>query len=285
MRRTTMLKVEHLTKNRGKFALEDINFQLEPGYIMGLIGPNGSGKSTLIQLLMNLIKEDSGTIKIFGKDHRKFEKEIKQDIGFVYDKCYYPMALTIMETAHFLAPYYKRWDWGEFQRLMEIMELSPNDKLDQLSKGNLTKAMIIFACCHHAKLIVMDEPTAGLDPIVRRELLQVFQEILGDGEASLLYSTHITTDLDKIADYISFVMNGKLIFSQSQETLKENHKLLHLKGSELGALEGLDLVGFERNDQGITALVRGEIREGLGTCEQPNLEDMMYYYKKGDLHD
>ncbi len=276
-----MLKVKNLTKTRGKFTLQDITFDLEPGYIMGLIGPNGSGKSTLIELLMNLIKEDSGSIEIFGKDHREYEQEVKQHIGFVYDRSYYNPSMTIMETGRFLAPYYKNWDWAEFQRLLEIMELDGKEKLGELSKGNLTKAMIVFACCHHAKFILMDEPTSGLDPIVRRELVQLFQDILADGETSLLYSTHITSDLEKVADYITFINEGKLVFSDTQEVIKEEHKLIRVGGEQGEILNALDVVGYERNGHGIEALVRGDVPEQVAVVETPTLEDLMYFYKIG----
>src|SRR3712207_6287181 len=168
---------------------------------MGLIGVNGSGKSTTIKLIMNLLKKDSGEIKIFEKDNVTYEKEIKQRIGFVYNENYYYDNLTINEAKKILSPFYKNWDDKIFNNYINQFNLNPNKQIKQLSKGMKIKFSLAMALSHNADLILMDEPTAGIDPVFRREILDILNNFIQNENKSVFFSTHITTDLEKVADY------------------------------------------------------------------------------------
>jgi ABC-2 type transport system ATP-binding protein len=204
-----VLEVTNLKKKFKDFTLKNINFTLEKGYIMGFIGPNGAGKSTTIKLIMNLLKKDDGEIKIFGLDNIKYEKEVKNRIGFVFDENYYYEELTVMEMKSVIAPFYKNWNDSIFNKYIKEFSLPPKTKIKELSKGMKMKLSIAVALSHDAELLIMDEPTSGLDPIIRSELLDILTFLIQDENKSVFFSTHITSDLDKIADYITFINNGK----------------------------------------------------------------------------
>lgn len=221
-----MLEVNNLTKNFGDFALDNVSFKLEPGYIMGFIGPNGSGKSTTIKLIMNLLRKDSGEIKIFGKDYIEFEKEIKDRIGFVYDESCFYEDLTIKQMKNIIAPFYKNWDDYFFNGYMKDFDLDPNQKIKKLSKGMKMKFSLALALSHNADLIIMDEPTSGLDPVFRREILDILYDVIQDESKFIFFSTHITTDLEKIADYITFINKGKMVFSKSMDEILETYAMV-----------------------------------------------------------
>lgn len=279
-----MLKIENVSKRRGLFELKDISFSLPTGYIMGLIGQNGAGKTTLIHLIMNLIKKDGGRIEIFGLDHEKNEKEIKENIGFVYDEnCFYDY-LKIRDMSKILSGFYKNWDWKIYRELLDKMELKEEEKIKNLSKGMKMKYAIVTALCHHAKLILMDEPTAGLDPVVRREVLHIFQEYLEKEESSIIFSTHLTSDLDKIADYLTFLKGGRLIFSKTREEVGDEFVLV--KGTAETFSDRIKQLskGYEGNSTGFTALMEKKEWNVLSTeqflIEKPSVEDMMYYYDR-----
>lgn len=279
-----MLKIENVSKRRGLFELKDISFSLPTGYIMGLIGQNGAGKTTLIHLIMNLIRKDGGRIEIFGLDHEKNEKEIKENIGFVYDEnCFYDY-LKIRDMSKILSGFYKNWDWKIYRELLDKMELKEDEKIKNLSKGMKMKYAIVTALCHHAKLILMDEPTAGLDPVVRREVLHIFQEYLEKEESSIIFSTHLTSDLDKIADYLTFLKGGRLIFSKTREEVGDEFVLV--KGASETFSDRIKQLskGYEGNSTGFTALMEKKEWNVLSTeqflIEKPSVEDMMYYYDR-----
>ena len=234
-----ILEVNELRKEFKDFTLDNISFNLEPGYIMGFIGPNGAGKSTTIKLIMNLLKKNSGEIKVFGKDHIKYEKEIKDRIGFVYDQNYYYEDLTINQMKSIVASFYSRWDDAQFNYYLKEFNLNPKSKIKTLSKGMKMKFSLAVALSHHADLIIMDEPTSGLDPVFRREVLDILYDIIQDENKSIFFSTHITTDLEKIADYITFINNGKIVFSKSKDEIMESYAIVK------GGLELLD--GDTRN--------------------------------------
>ncbi|NLW39932.1 MAG: ABC transporter ATP-binding protein [Tissierellia bacterium] len=281
-----ILEVNQLKKEFKDFKLDSISFKLEPGYIMGFIGPNGAGKSTTIKLIMNLLKKDGGEIKVFGKDHIKHEKEIKDRIGFVYDQNYYYEDLTINQMRNIVASFYSKWDDKQFNHYMSQFNLNPKSKIRTLSRGMKMKFSLAIALSHHADLIIMDEPTSGLDPVFRREILDILYDIIQDENKSIFFSTHITTDLEKIADYITFINDGKIVFSQSKDKILESYaivkggpellddstrkKFLGLRETKFG-FEGLtdDLDLFKRNF-GDRVLI-----------ERASLEDIMVYSVRG----
>lgn len=284
-----ILEVKGLRKNFKSFALKDISFSLPKGYIMGFIGPNGAGKSTTIKLIMNLLKKDGGQIKVFGKDNIQYEKEIKNHIGFVYDENHFYEELTLREMKNIIAPFYKTWDDKIFNNYIKMFQLPLNKKVKELSKGMKMKFSLAIALSHNAKLLIMDEPTSGLDPIFRSELLEILQDIIQDGEKSVFFSTHITSDLEKIADYITFIHEGQIVLSTTKDDILDNYCIV--KG-------GLDLlnkdtkkafVGIRENNYGFEGLI--DSREKAQSLfkdnvviEKPSLEDIMVYIVRGNQY-
>lgn len=264
------------------FALKDVSFKVKKGFITGFIGPNGSGKTTTIKLMLNLLQPDSGAIKVLGNDYASHMKEIKQRIGFVYADHHLYEHLTIEKMKRVVAPFYTNWDDQVFAYYIDRLKLPWKRKIGHLSKGMGTKLSIAIALSHHADLIVLDEPTSGLDPVSRREILDMLAEVIQDEEKTVFFSTHITTDLEQIADYITFINNGKIVFSEDKETIMEQHYIVR------GAKELLDRdirtlflqvretsVGFE----GLTnqaEIVRRLMGEHV-VMETASLEDIMVY--------
>ncbi|ENQ3104299.1 ABC-2 type transport system ATP-binding protein [Bacillus sp. 491mf] len=281
-----MLELKNVCKDYQGFSVRNVNFTLPRGYIMGFIGPNGSGKSTTIKMIMNLVKRNSGEIHIFGKDNQKYEKEVKQNIGFVYDENHYYEDLTCEQMKRIIAPLYKKWDEEQYESYMERLQVPKNKKIKQLSKGMKMKYAIAMALSHHAELIIMDEPTAGLDPVVRSELLDILQEVVMEEEISVLFSTHITTDLERIADYITFINEGEIVFTGEKDELLENYIIV--KGSnDLLDEEGKELFsGLRKNKYGFEGLARDKqaVVEWFGqevVLEKPTFDDIIVYTAKG----
>ncbi|MCY8034367.1 ABC transporter ATP-binding protein [Bacillus sonorensis] len=277
-----ILEIKNVSKNFKDFSLKNINFSLEKGYIMGFIGPNGAGKSTTIKLIMNLIKKDQGEINIFGLDHERHNLAIKQRIGFVYDENHFYEELTVSEMKGIISPFYARWDEAAFQQYAKDFRLPLKKQIKHMSKGMKMKFSLAIALSHHADLLIMDEPTSGLDPLVRSELLDVLQTLLEDENKSIFFSTHITSDLEKVADYITLINNGQLVLSKTKDKLLEeycivkgSHDTLHAGG------EGI-LIGLKKNRFGFEGLSRHkrEVVQQFGDSvmiEKPTLEDIMVF--------
>ena len=286
-----ILEIKDLSKQYKHFSLKEINFSLDKGYIMGFIGPNGSGKSTTIKLIMNLIKKDSGEIKVFGLDHEKDSLAIKDRIGFVYDENHFYEELTVKEMKNIVRPFYRKWDEDMFNEYREKFDLPLNKKIKHLSKGMKMKFSLLIALSHHAELLIMDEPTSGLDPLIRSELLDVLQTLIQDENKSVFFSTHITTDLEKVADYITFIHDGKIIFSKTKDELLEKFTVVKGRKELLNECDAKQyFIGMKYNDFGFEALTgnRREIAMEFGDSvmfEKPTLEDIMIFFaKKGEKH-
>lgn len=269
-------------KNVSKLTrLYNINFTLEKGYIMGLVGPNGAGKTSTIKLIMNLLNKQEGEIKIFGMDNVKDEVEIKQRIGFVYDENIYPTGLNLDQIAKSIAPFYNNWDQNLFLEYLERFDLDRYSILKNLSKGMKTKFAIAMALSHRPELIIMDEPSSGLDPIFRRELLEILQEIIQDGNSSVLFSTHITSDLEKVADYITFMHKGKVIMTDSYFNITKKYRLVKATKEIIEGHKD-DMLGFKIAQYGSEGLTEKweELKDKYGEeiiVEKASIEEMLYY--------
>ncbi|MBU7006449.1 ABC transporter ATP-binding protein [Phosphitispora fastidiosa] len=284
-----ILEIRNLKKDFGDFALKDISFSLEKGYIMGFIGPNGAGKSTTIKLIMNLIRRDAGEIEVFGLDNREHELTVKERIGFVYDESHYYEELTINEMKRIIARFYKQWDDSIFNKYLREFGLQPDKKIKNLSKGMKMKFSLAAAISHNAELIIMDEPTSGLDPIFRNEILDILRDLLQDENKGVLFSTHITTDLDKAADYITFIHNGELVLTGSKESIIEKYGVVKGGQELLDRDTRKEFLGMRETGFGFEALTGNveRVRKLFGgsvIIERPSLEDIMLYTVRGSAN-
>lgn len=281
-----VIELHNVNKTFNGFKLKDFSISVKKGYVTGFIGGNGAGKSTTIKLIMNLLQQDSGSISIFGMDYKKHEKEIKQRIGFVFDDNVFYENLNLKDMKKIIQPAYKNWDEAAFQSYINQFELPLNKKIKTFSKGMKMKASLAIALAHHAELIIMDEPTSGLDPIFRRELLNTLHDLMQDGDKTIFFSTHITTDLDRIADYITFIQNGEHVFTKEFYKIEEEYAIVK------GTLDLLDreteqeFIAIRKTNIGFEALTacKNRVENLFGDTvilEKPTLEEIMYYSKKG----
>jgi ABC-2 type transport system ATP-binding protein len=248
------IRVTDLRKRYPDFVLDDVSFSLPRGYVMGLVGPNGAGKTTIVKLIMNLIRPDGGTIELFGLDHRLHEEEVKARIGWVYDVPPFYGDVSLRDTKRAVALFYPRWNESLFQELVAQFQLPLGKKVKTLSNGMRTKFALALALSHDAELLILDEPTTGLDPVFRRELLHGLSDLLQDEKKSILFSTHITTDLERIADYVTFLRDGRVIMSASREELRENWGVVRGGEEVLDAMDPAIRHGLRRHAHGVDVL-------------------------------
>ncbi len=283
------IELRNLSKTYPLFKLDQITLDVKQGYITGLIGPNGAGKSTLINLITGLIHPDSGSIKTLGKEMPAQEVNVKERIGIVSDECFYYEHLTIREMKSMIAPFYKKWDEKQFNNYLEQFELSPKKKIEELSKGMKIKFSLAIALSHDAELLIMDEPTSGLDPVFRRELLDLLADMIQDETRSIIFSTHITTDLERIADYITFINKGKIVFNEAKDDVLERYTIVKGDMKLLDADTRGQFVGIRETAVGFEGLAdnKAEAERLFGNyalLHRPSLEDLIYFTAKGEKH-
>lgn len=286
MTNENVIELTNVSKAFQNFALKDLSLSVKKGFVTGFIGANGMGKSTTIKLIMNLLKPDRGNIKVFGLNYKQHEKEIKERIGFVFDQNVFYESVTLEELNNILKPAYKRWNDEVFYHYVDQFELPLKKKLKTFSKGMLMKTSLTVALSHDAQLIIMDEPTSGLDPIFRRELLDMLHDLMEDENKTIFFSTHITTDLDRIADYIIFIHDGEIVFTKEFYQIEEEFALVKGETNLLDRDTEKEFVGIKRNEFGFEALTANKKRTELifGNSiiyEKPTLEDIMFFTKKG----
>jgi len=278
-----LLEISHLDKQIGTLHLQDISFTLEPGYIFGLIGRNGSGKTSLIRTLLNLYHKDSGTIVVNDYPMDSMEHEAKDQIGFVLDEFIFEEKLSISANGRYFGSTYSKYDHSLFLQFCERFNLDPKQKTGRLSKGQKTRFQLAFALSHQAKLFIMDEPAAGLDPLFRRELTGYMQELVEDGTRSVLFSTHLTADLDQIGDYIALIDKGRFCFCMDKESLRERFVLLEGTEEQIRSLHSPKILAAVHEQYVSTALAEypePSMTEGLAvSC--PTLAELLFYLRKG----
>lgn len=250
-----LLELKGVSKSFSGFVLNNISFDLPKGYIMGLIGPNGAGKTTTIQLILNMLEKDNGEILVFGNDNVKSENLIKQDVGVVFDSIAYVDSWTVKDTEKAVSIFYNDWNHEVFKEMITRFDLPSIKKVNELSRGMQMKLMLACAFSHNAKLLILDEPTSGLDSVTRNELLEILQDYIRDGERSVLFSTHITTDLERIADYITFINQGELFFTGSMEDLLGSYRLIKGRPQDLTTLIEKNIIGLRKTDIGFEGLI------------------------------
>lgn len=280
-----ILELNHVSKAYNDFALNDLCFSLKRGFIMGFIGPNGAGKSTTISCMMDLVHINSGEIKMFGINFQEHMKELKERIGFAYDQDVFFEDLTVEKNKQIISSFYKQWDDDMFYQYIKMFEVPLKKSIKSLSKGTKMKFALAVALSHHAELIIMDEPTSGLDPVFRKELLDILLDIIQDENKAIFFSTHITTDLEQVADYITFILDGKIILSEETEILLENFVLVKGPKYLKDQIEQLPPIMMKETSLGFEAFLKRDRLNQLETItelmmERPSLEDIMYYLVK-----
>lgn len=281
----TILELNHVNKNYKDFSLQDISFSLKKGFIMGFIGPNGSGKSTTIRCMMDLTHIDSGEINLFGMNLHKNMKKLKQKVGFVYDQDVFFEELTVEKNKRIVAAFYEEWDDALFYQYIKKFQVPLKKQVKSLSKGTKMKFSLAVALSHHAELIIMDEPTSGLDPVFRKELLDILLEVIQDENKAIFFSTHITTDLEQVADYITFILDGKIILSEETEELLDEFVLVKGPKNEKQNVEKLDPILIKETSLGFDGLLKRDMLNRINSemqvnIDRPSLEDIMYYLVK-----
>lgn len=284
-----ILEVNGLVKRYLAFSLDSVSFSLPEGCVTGFIGANGAGKTTTIRSILNLAHKDAGTIKIFGLDAEEHEKEIKDRIGIIMDGSYFYNDLSMRDMKSIIAPAYSKWSDADYQSYMDKFDLDPKQKISTLSSGMRMKYALVLALSHQAELLIMDEPTSGLDPLVRSQFLEIIKEYMKNGGKGVFFSTHITSDLDKIADMLILINGGKIIFQRNKDdlldtfrTVKGNTAALNDQNKKL--IRGLRVSAF--GFTGITDQVP-EIKKEMPDVllEKATIEDIMLAYIGGDNSD
>ena len=252
-----ILELQQICKSfpKSNFILDKLSFSLPYGSILGFVGENGAGKTTTIGCILNTVRKDSGMVKLFGKEMRDTDTDIREKIGVVYDGDNFPGFWSAKQLSQVMEGIYTKWDNALFQKYLEDFHLPVKQKIKNYSRGMTMKLAIAVALSHHPQLLILDEATSGLDPIMRDEMLDVFLEFVQEESHSILLSSHITSDLEKIADYITFIHNEKLIMTVSKNDLVYNYAVMRCKESQFLALDPGDIIAFRKRDFQIDVLV------------------------------
>jgi len=277
----SLLTVEGLHKHYPAFHLDDVSFTLEPGYIIGFIGANGAGKTTTLKCILNLVQKDAGKVAVLGRDFTQNEMSLKQEIGYMFGGVDYYAKTRISKITDVARRFYANWDDELYRGFMKRFSLDEDKKVAELSSGMRIKYSLTLALSHRARLLLLDEPTSGLDPVARDDLLELFQELIEDGERSILFSTHITSDLEKCADYITYIQNGRIIESRTKDDLIAAYRLVKGTQDQLPGVAGR-LIAQKTHAFGFTGLMKTEnlTKDSGLTVEAPTLEEIMIYHAK-----
>ncbi|MEC0901124.1 MULTISPECIES: ABC transporter ATP-binding protein [Bacillus] len=283
-----VLEVNKLNKSYGNFSLKDVTFSLKKDCITGFIGTNGSGKTTTIKAILGLILKDSGNIRFSGKDMDKNERKSKNKIGIVLDEGYFYDELTLKEMKNVIAPSYTDWDEAVFLSYIKQFNLNLRQKISTLSKGMRMKFAVALALSHHADLLIMDEPTSGLDPLVRNELMNILLDFMKEPGKSVFFSTHITSDLDKIADIIILINNGEIVVNEEKDILVETHALVKGDNRLINEQTKSLFLNLHQSQYGFEGIThkKDDVHRLMPDVlmERPTIEDIMLSYIGGNNH-
>lgn len=286
-RMKTALSIENLSKQYPGFLLDHISFQVPEGSIMGLIGENGAGKSTTIKLILNMIHRDSGNITLFGQEMEENERGMKDQLGVVFSELNMPDTFDGKIVNRIMKGIYSGWEEGTFFEKLDSFGLDRDSKLKGYSRGMRVKLAIAIALSHQARLLIMDEPTSGLDPVIRAEILNLLLDFIQDEQHSILISSHIVGDLERIADYITFIHKGNILLSEEKDQLLEKYQILKGPREIFTQFRPESLIGYRENLFGAEAMIEtGELGRRIGNqpgvvVEPARIEDIMLYHVKG----
>ncbi len=276
------LEIKDLCKSYNDFTLDHINITLPSGCIMGLIGENGAGKSTTIKLILDMISRDGGSITILGKDNKKDLRLTKEDIGVVLDDVGFSECLTAKQVGNIMKYTFKNWDSAVFKEYLNKLSIPENKKFKDFSRGMKMKLGIAVALSHNAKLLILDEATSGLDPVVRDKVIDIFSEFTRDESHAVLISSHIVSDLEKICDYIAFLHKGRLLLCEEKDILKERYGIIHCTAGELKNIQPKAIMGKKESPYGIQAIVeRSCIPRGM-SIRPADIEQLFIFMVKED---
>lgn len=279
----TSINIQGICKYYNAFALQDVSLKLPNGGIMGLVGENGAGKTTLIKLMMGAIKPDAGSIQILGQDNQQPDfVQLKQNIGVVLDEAYFPAMLTVKQVNKIMRHTYIKWDEKFFEQLMNRFALPQDKKFSDFSRGMKMKLAIAVAIAHHPRLLVLDEATSGLDPMVREEILDIFMDFTREEDHSILLSSHIVSDLEKICDYVAFLHHGRLQFCEEKDRLLEEYALIKLSEEAFADLPEEAVLSKRTSAYGVEALVYKQQIADIFITEHTSLEDIILFMAKGE---
>lgn len=281
------IEIKKLKKSyNGGFSLDNINLDIPSGSIVGLIGENGAGKTTLIKSILGILKIDDGSVSIFGKDMSSFEDEIKDDIGVVLDDMFMPEVLLVSDLDSIFKGVYETWDSNLFFGYLSKFKLEKSSKIKTLSKGMRKKLEIACALAHKPKLLILDEPTSGLDPIVRNEVLDIFLSFIKDDEHTILLSTHITSDLEHIADNIIFLNEGTILLNDTRDNIIDNYAILKCDKDYFSKIDDKDIISYKMNKYDCEVLVNNirNVKKKYKECvvDKVTIEELMIMMIKGD---
>ena len=283
---TNCIEIKGLSKSYGDFALKNINLTLPGGSILGLIGENGAGKTTTIKCILNLIHRDAGEITLLGYDNVWEERLAKQDIGLVLDECFFSDTLRPLDLDKILAPAYREWDRKLFRSYLEKFGLPEKKLIKEFSRGMKMKLSLSAALAHRPKLLILDEATAGLDPVVRDEILDEFLGFIQDEDHAILMSSHITSDLEKVADYIAYIHQGQVVLSDAKDNILDSYGRVGCTAAQLENIDPRDVLHTRRGAFGAEALVADRVafsrKYPMLLVERTTLEDIMLFVGKGE---
>lgn len=276
-----IIEIRGLTKSYPGFHLGPLDLNIPEGAIVGFIGENGAGKSTTIKLILDLIHAESGEVKIFGKQMKQDPVGIRNQLGVVFDSLHLPWELTIKQIGKVCAKMYKNWDEEAYPSMIRAFNLEPGKKVKELSRGMKMKLSLTIALSHKARCLLLDEVTSGLDPVVREEILDILLDFIQDETKSVLISSHILSDLEKVADYIAFIHKGQLIFMENKDTLQDEYALCSCDTVTANTVDSEAIVGRRRNEFGENLLLKRSLAPRHLELERPSIEDIMLFYIKG----
>lgn len=280
---TNAIEIRGLTKRYKDFSLDNLNLDLPYGCVLGLVGENGAGKSTTIRLIMDALERDAGTVSVLGVDNRSREfLDLKEDIGVVLDETFVPEIINAKQLGKILAGTYKNWDQAAYDGWLRRFELPLDKKFKDYSRGMTMKLGIAAALSHHARLLLLDEATGGLDPMVREELLEVFADFASEDGHAVLLSSHIVSDLERICDYIAFLHKGKLVLCEEKDVLLDQYGILKCTKEQLANIPQEAIHGKRIGTYGVEALVEREFMPRDLVIDRANLEDIILYMVKGE---
>lgn len=275
------LEIRHLTKRFPGFVLDDLSLSLPEGCIMGLIGENGAGKSTTIKLILDLLHKDVGSITILGKDQQDDLRLTKEDIGVVMDEVGIPWCMTAKQVGKIMNYTYKNWDDAVYEGLLDKLAIPRSKPFKDFSRGTKMKLGIAVAMSHHSKLLLLDEPTSGLDPVIRDEVVDLFFDFTREADHSILISSHIVSDLEKLCDYIAFIHQGRLLLCEEKDRLLEAYGLIRCTKEQLADYDEDAVLGRRETPYGVTALVRRDAIPAGWEASPVSIEELFVFMVKG----